>query len=284
MDKGRHSATAEGCAVARAIHQRTAANPVLNDPVSPLLVDPEGPAYKLWSEFLTRLPTANRLRLTHYLLRSRYAEDCLAEAAGRGVRQFVILGAGLDTFAYRQPAWSRDFRIFEVDHPATQEWKRERLNDARITIPDNTILVPVDFEKITSKLALRNAGFDQSVPAFFSMLGVSQFLTEEALNETLTMVREMGSSSEIVFSFVPPDDTLPEDEAVLTKQFAQRFAAIGEPWLTRPLPNELQKTLRDMGFGTVSHLSPDDANELYFNSRSDGLRAPSMEQMMRAIV
>jgi methyltransferase (TIGR00027 family) len=200
------------------------------------------------------------------------------------VRQFVILGAGLDTFAYRQPAWSRDFRIFEVDHPATQEWKRERLNDARITIPDNTILVPVDFEKITSKLALRNAGFDQSVPAFFSMLGVSQFLTEEALNETLTMVREMGSSSEIVFSFVPPDDTLPEDEAVLTKQFAQRFAAIGEPWLTRPLPNELQKTLRDMGFGTVSHLSPDDANELYFNSRSDGLRAPSMEQMMRAIV
>jgi methyltransferase (TIGR00027 family) len=120
------------------------------------------------------------------------------------VRQFVILGAGLDTFAYRQPAWSRDFRIFEVDHPATQEWKRERLNDARITIPDNTILVPVDFEKITSKLALRNAGFDQSVPAFFSMLGVSQFLTEEALNETLTMVREMGSSSEIVFSFVPP--------------------------------------------------------------------------------
>ena len=234
MDKNRHSATAEGCAVLRAIHQRTAAIPVLNDPISPRLVDPDGAAYKTWSEFLAGLPTVNRLRLTHYLLRSRYAEDCLAEAAARGVRQFVILGAGLDTFAYRQPAWSRDLRIFEVDHPATQEWKRERLSDARITILDNTILVPVDFEKITLKAALRNAGFDQSAPAFFSMLGVSQYLTHEALNETLTMVREMGSSSEIVFSFVPPDDTLPEDEVVLTKQFADRFAAIGEPWLTRP--------------------------------------------------
>jgi O-methyltransferase involved in polyketide biosynthesis len=81
---------------------------VLDDPISPRLVDPDGPAYKTWSEFLERLPTANRLRLTHYLLRSRYAEDCLAEAFTRGLRQYVILGAGLDTFAYRQPDWASD--------------------------------------------------------------------------------------------------------------------------------------------------------------------------------
>jgi methyltransferase (TIGR00027 family) len=284
MEQGRHSTTAEGCAVLRAIHQITSAEPLVYDPISPRLVDPEGPAYKIWSDFLAGLPTENRLRLTHYLLRSRYAEDCLAEAYARGLRQYVILGAGLDTFAYRQPVWGGEVRIFEVDHPATQRWKRELLRKAQIQIPENAILVPVDFEIKTTKPALREAGLDQNSPAFVSMLGVSQYLTEQALAETLSMVREMGPSSEIVFSFVPPDNTLPEDEAVLTKQFAERFAAIGEPWLTRPLPIELQRTLKGMGFSIVSHLPPEEADQLYFRARTDGLRAPSMEQMMRAIV
>jgi methyltransferase (TIGR00027 family) len=92
--------------------------------------------------------------------------------------KYVILGAGLDTFAYRQPAWTRGLRIFEVDHPATQEWKRRRLSDALITIPENTTLVPVDLEKTTIKAALPTAGLDPTAPAFFSMLGVSQYLTE----------------------------------------------------------------------------------------------------------
>ena len=255
---------------------------ILDDPISPRLVDPEGPAYKTLSEFLERLPTANRLRLTHYLLRSRYAEDCLAEAFSRGLRQYVILGAGLDTFAYRQPDWASDLRIFEIDHPATQQWKRQRLADAHVSIPPNATFVPVDFEKTTVKAALPEAGFDPTASAFFSMLGVSQFLTEEALDETLDVVRTTGSSSEIVFSFVPPDDALPEDEAALTIQFAQRFAAIGEPWLTRPLPDQLRLKILKMGFSTVSHLSPADADHLYFRSRHDGLRACFMEQMMRA--
>jgi methyltransferase (TIGR00027 family) len=268
----------------RAIHQSTSAEPLVYDPISPRLVDAEGPAYKIWSDFLAGLPTANRLRLTHYLLRSRYAEDCLAEAHARGLRQYVMLGAGLDTFPYRQPAWGGELRIFELDYPDTQDWKRELLRKASIQIPENTVLVPVDFEIATSKLALRDGGLDQNAPAFVSMLGVSQYLTEQALAEVLSMVREMGPSSEIVFSFVPPDNTISEDEAVLTKQFAERFAAIGEPWLTRPLPSELQRTLKTMGFRTVSHLPPEKADQLYFQSRTDGLRAPSMEQMMRAIV
>jgi methyltransferase (TIGR00027 family) len=284
MEEGRHSATAEGCAVLRALHQMNVAEPrILDDPISPRLVDPDGPAYKTWSEFLERLPTANRLRLTHYLLRSRYAEDCLAEAFTRGLRQYVILGAGLDTFAYRQPGWANDLRIFEIDHPATQQWKRRRLADAHIPIPENATFVPVDFEKTTAQAALPEAGLDPSAPAFFSMLGVSQYLTEEALDETLDMVRAMGPSSEIVFSFVPPDNTLPKDEATLTIQFAQRFAAIGEPWLTRPLPDQLRMKILKMGFSTVSHLSPAEADHRYFRSRPDGLRACFAEQMMRAV-
>jgi len=126
----------------------------------------------------------------------------------------------MDTFAYRQPTWARDIRIFEVDHPATQQWKRRRLNDAQIDTPRNTVFVPVDFEKTTVQAALTEAGLDPNTPAFFSMLGVSQYLTEEALDETLGMVRAMRPSSEIVFSFVPPDDALPKDEAALTKRFA----------------------------------------------------------------
>jgi O-methyltransferase involved in polyketide biosynthesis len=131
---------------------------------------------------------------------------------------------------------------------------------------------------------LPEAGFDRTSPAFFSMLGVSQYLTEEALDDTLALVRGMVPSSEIVFSFVLPDDALPDDEAALTKRFAQRFAGIGEPWLTRPLPDQLTMKLQRMGFKTVSHLSPEIANHLYFQSRQDGLSAPLMEQMMRAIV
>lgn len=154
--------------------------------------------------------------------------------------------------------------------------------DAHVSIPPNATFVPVDFEKTTVKAALPEAGFDPTASAFFSMLGVSQFLTEEALDETLDVVRTTGSSSEIVFSFVPPDDALPEDEAALTIQFAQRFAAIGEPWLTRPLPDQLRLKILKMGFSTVSHLSPADADHLYFRSRHDGLRACFMEQMMRA--
>ena len=284
MEEGRHGATAEGCAVLRALHQITAAEPrILDDPISPRLVDPDGASYKRLSEFLERLPTANRLRLTHYLLRSRYAEDCLAEAFTRGLRRYVILGAGLDTFAYRQPDWASDLRIFEIDHPATQQWKRRRLADANIPIPENATFVPVDFEKTTVKAALPEAGLDPNAPAFFSMLGVSQFLTEQALDETLDMVRATGQSSEIVFSFVPPDDVLPADEAALTMQFAQRFAEIGEPWLTRPLPDQLRQKILKMGFNTALHLSPEDADHLYFRSRQDGLRACCMEQMMRAV-
>jgi methyltransferase (TIGR00027 family) len=125
---------------------------------------------------------------------------------------------------------------FEIDHPATQQWKRQRLADAHVSIPPNATFVPVDFEKTTVKAALPEAGFDPTASAFFSMLGVSQYLTEEALDETLDVVRTTGSSSEIVFSFVPPDDALPEDEAALTIQFASSASeALPPPLDTAPL-------------------------------------------------
>ena len=162
--------------------------------------------------------------------------------------------------------------------------KRRRLRDAAITIPENTTFVPVDFEKSTVKSALLEAGLDPIAPAFLSMLGVSQYLTEEALDETLDMVRVMVPSSQIVFSFVLRDGDLPEDEAAWAREDAEFCAAKGEPWLTRLGPDQLRLKLLKIGFSKVSHLSSEEADQLYFRGRPDGLRMCTIEQMMRAIV
>src|ERR1700678_122371 len=135
MDEEHPSVTAEGAAVMRALHQVPRHDPrILDDPISPRLVDPLSDFYKSRLDLLERLPDLTRLRLeATFVMRSRYAEDCLAEAFDEGVRQYVLLGAGLDTFAYRQPSWSKSLRIFEVDHPATQHWKRLRLTRASVS-------------------------------------------------------------------------------------------------------------------------------------------------------
>ncbi|MBV8476214.1 MAG: class I SAM-dependent methyltransferase, partial [Acidobacteria bacterium] len=182
----------------RAIHQALEGNSrILDDPISPRLVDARSDIYKSRLELLDRLPEPTRLRLkATFVMRSRFAEDCLAEAVNQGVRQYVLLGAGLDTFAYRQPRWASSLRIFEVDHPATQRWKRRRLAEAGISVPENVTFVPVDFEKVSLATALPQAGIDSGMAAFFSMLGVTQYLIEGAFDETLRFVLSMPSPSE----------------------------------------------------------------------------------------
>src|SRR5271163_1910279 len=141
MEEGRPSRTAEGAAILRALHQTLDAEPkILNDPIAVRLVDPSSDVYKAFVQGLEEMPAALRLRRRGYaVMRSRYTEDCLAESLAHGVRQYVIMGAGLDTFGCRQPSWATSLRIFEVDHPATQRWKRAKLSDAGIQIPKNVI-------------------------------------------------------------------------------------------------------------------------------------------------
>jgi methyltransferase (TIGR00027 family) len=232
MDEERPSATAQGAAIMRALHQTRDHPQILEDPIAPRLVDPEGEFYKSRIELLDRLPRPTRLRFeSAFVMRSRYAEDCLAEAYGNGVRQYVVLGAGLDTFAYRQPSWASSLRIFEVDHPGTQRWKRRLLTEAGISVPDNVGFVPVDFEKISLAAAFSQAGLDLSGATFLSMLGVSQYLTEAAFDQTLRFVLSGSKGSEMVFSFVASDAVLPPDDVARVKAFSAQFAAIGEPWL-----------------------------------------------------
>jgi methyltransferase (TIGR00027 family) len=276
------SDTAAWTAMLRAAHQLVDDEPkIVNDPIAVVLMD------DVTCEQIAAGAAALRSRAlmnprAAVLLRSRYAEDLLAEAITEGVSQFIILGAGLDTFAFRQPAFARLLQIYEVDHPATQAWKRERLAAAGVAVPDNLCWVPIDFEQQNLATELRKAGFDASEPAFFSCLGVIQYLTLPAIDATLRVVAALPSPSTIVLGFIIPDIDLQPEEAAAVRQVADDAARAGEPWLTRISPRDLAFRLTELGFRKVTHLSPEEANALYFVRRRDGLRAPHAAQLMYA--
>jgi len=283
MKQTKPSWTGEITAIMRALHQTADDEPkILVDSVAPRLIEPNGHDDKGPTPLLNH-PFARRWR-AGFLMRSRYAEDCLAEAVERGAQQYVILGAGLDTFAYRQPSWADSLCTYEIDHPATQRWKRDRLATERIAIPRNLTFVPIDFEKTSLASALRTAGFGFSRKSFCSWLGVTQYLTPSAIDATFEFVLSLPRSSEIVFSFVLSADALSGIEAEATKFVAQISAEAGEPWLTSFRPDDLTAHLRTMGFSDVIHLTPEEADRRYFKNRRDGLEARQGEQLIRAIV
>ncbi len=280
MQEGRPSRTAEGAGALRALHQVLDEPRVLDDPIAARLTGPELDRQK---KIARLFPFLSQVR-ANFAMRSRYAEDCLAESIGNGVRQYVLLGAGLDTFAYRQPVWAGSLRIFEVDHPSTQQWKRAKLADAGVSIPSNVKLVGVDFENVSLGEGLAAAGLDFRVPTFFASLGVTQYLTAESFDVSVKFVLSMPSESEIVFSFVLAASELSLSERIGAAFFATVAAAQGEPWLSRFVPQELAGKLTAMGFSKVFHLTNEAANDRYFRGRRDGLRTSKVEQMMTAIV
>lgn len=266
----------------RALHQRLDGDPkILIDPIAPRLIS--GDADDRWLAPLLDHPFAKQWR-AGFALRARYAEDCLARAIRRGVTQYVILGAGLDTFAYRQPSWGSALRIYELDDPATQEWKRDRLRAANVAVPTNVVLVPIDFETTAILDALTGGGCLFDAKTCCSWMGVTQYLTTDAVDATFRFVRSLPASSEIVFSFIVPPDAVSGLEAEALAAAAERAAAVGEPWLTRFHPDELRMKLRAMGFSEVNHLTPEQAHQDYFLNRHDGLRERRGEQLMSAIV
>src|SRR5579871_5460552 len=236
MEPRRASETAAFTAMLRAAHQLFDAEPrILVDPLAVGLVDAATPARLAERQAALREPTL-RVPRSAIVLRSRFAEDELARVAAHGVGQYVVLGAGLDTFAYRQPAFAARLRIFEVDHPATQAWKRERLAAAAIPIPPNLHWAPIDFEQQSLAEGLRAAGFDPTQAACFSWLGVTQYLSRAAIEATLGVVAALPHPTTVVLSFMVPDDAAPEAEAAAAHAAAQDAATTGEPWLTRFRP------------------------------------------------
>jgi methyltransferase (TIGR00027 family) len=149
------------------------------------------------------------------------------------VKQYVILGAGLDTFAYRQPSWGGSVQIYEVDDPITQQWKGDRLRVADVAIPSHLTVVPIDFERVSIPDALESTGFACDAKTLCSWMGVIQYLTPHALDATFQFVLSLQRSSEIVFSFVLPPNAVSGIEAEALAIAAERAAEVGEPWLTR---------------------------------------------------
>lgn len=223
---------------------------------------------------------AVRLVRTALVIRSRYAEDVLEELRA----PFVILGAGFETFAYRQPPFATELDIYEVDHPATQAAKKAVLETAGITIPANLRWCPIDFETTSLHDALATTGFDFNRPAVISWLGVTQYLSRSAIQTTLEFVRSLTRGTTLVFSFVVPEDQLSGPDLELLTTFSAAAASKGEPFLSHFQPAELLDWLSELGFDHVEHLTPQGAAERYFSDRADSLRPPILEQLVRVTV
>jgi methyltransferase (TIGR00027 family) len=200
--------------------------------------------------------------------RSRVAEDALAEAVARGVRRYVLLGAGLDTFAYRNP--HAELRVFEVDHPDTQAMKRRRLADAGVTVPDDATFVAIDFAADALGPTLRAAGLD--APAFFAWLGVTPYLEPDTVLGTLDAVAPFcAGGGGIVFDYSVPATSLAPERRRAYEALSARVAAAGEPFRSAFAPSALIATLERMGFRTIQDLGADELNARYFADRADGL-------------
>ncbi len=217
-------------------------------------------------------------------LRSRYTEDELSKALARGVRQYVILGAGLDSFAYRRRDLAGVVRVFEVDHPATQQWKQTRLRELQIELPPNLTFIPINFEKQTLAEALRAGDYRPQEPAFFSWLGVTGYLTEEAIFKTLQEVAAAAPGSEIVFGYGVRETLLDEESRQMRAVLKERVAAQGEPTLSLFEPTSLAARVKALGFAQVWDFGPEAANAHYFAGRADGLRVAPLTQLMKARV
>jgi methyltransferase (TIGR00027 family) len=219
------------------------------------------------------------------LSRSRYAEDCLEESIRRGTEQYVILGAGFDTFAFRRPDLSPSVQIYEVDHPATQALKRERIASAGWQIPSNLNFVPIDFTKESLADALRGSTYVSDKPGFFSWLGVTYYLTRDVVFETLKVLSSAAcAGSEIVFDYMDADAFAPE-KAGARIQTMQRIATmVGEPMKSGFAPQSLEDDLSVLGLKLQENLSPAEIDAHYFQGRKDQYRAFEHVHFARAVV
>jgi methyltransferase (TIGR00027 family) len=281
MDAGRPSATAQGAAILRAAHQILDKPLIFDDPIALRII---GTRTELALRSNPERFNTHRYLRAFIVFRSRYAEDELARAVMRGTCQYVILGAGLDTFPYRNPYPESSLRVFEVDHPATQSWKRQRLGESGIATPDSLVFVPIDFERQTLADGLKKTGFRAEQPSFFSWLGVVVYLTKPAVMETFKFVASLPVGSEIVFDYSVPPSLLTEKQRSAREAGAKRVATIGEPWITYLDPPSFKSELQEMGFRHVEDLSPEEANERYFKNRADGLRLGGAGRLMKARV
>jgi len=283
MLPGRPSRTLLGPAIRRAAHQLLDAPLILNDPVAVGLV-PEADASAIEASLPDHQTRESVLLRSLFVLRSRFAEDCLAEAAARGVDQYVIVGAGLETFPWRQPDYASHIRIFVADHIASLVWTQAKFWERGLPKPTNAAFVPLDLEQDDIAGRLVEFGFDATRAAFCSALGVTQYIKRASTERLLRFVCGLGAGSEIVFSYVPSETDLAGPDRDFAAASAGHARAFGEEWKTRFSAAEIIDRMEALGFGQITHLTPERAQQLYFLNRTDRLCAPSWEQLIAARV
>jgi methyltransferase (TIGR00027 family) len=264
--------TAVRVALWRALHLEVDAPPhVFEDAVGlKLVAPPEG-----WRGRPDMSPFTRPFRAS-IVARARFIEDLVVEQAARGVGQYVILGAGLDTFAQRRPELAARLVVFEVDQPGPQTWKRQRLLDLGFGIPPFLRFVPVDFEAGDAWWdRLLEAGFDPTRPAIVASTGVSMYLTNEAITATLRQVATLAAGSTLAMSFMLPIDMADPDVRPGIERAAAGARANGTPFLSFFTPEEMLTLARDAGFRDARHISAATLAERYFANRIDGLRPPN---------
>ena len=274
------SRTAERVAIERAAHQLLDRPLVLVDPIAIDLIDPVHAAQL--REHPERHDESPIRKLTRAIVvvRSRIAEDEVARAAAAGVTQYVLLGAGLDTFAYRNPHAS--VHVFEVDHPATQRLKRERLASAGIDASGRVTFVPHDFASMPVIDALAAAGFDPMRPAVFGWLGVVMYLDPDAVVDTLRAIASLPEGTAVVFDYAVRPDSLPWMPRLFYRRVLARLAAAGEPWTAFFEPATLRKGLAGVGFDWIDDLGPEEIDARYLAGRDDRLKSGSVGRIVRA--
>jgi methyltransferase (TIGR00027 family) len=303
MTDGSASRTALSTALMRALHTRKDRPPLIDDPWGDTLVPPAEKA-ALYRRILAGARPETRAKFEALgseqavidvalrahpsyggvVVRTRHAEDALEAAVQRGVRQYVLIGAGFDSFLVRQPLFARDIEVFEIDHPATQAMKRRRLEACGAAIPPNVRFVPADLATEPLASVLARCGFSRTVPAFFSWLGVTIYLTRETNLATLAGIAESSApDSEVVFTYI--DQRALEDGSsdTMGRMRAAR-AAENEPWVSGFDPATLADDMRVLGLELVEDLGSSGLSERYLAGRTDGLVLGGAGHIARARV
>ena len=269
-------------AVGRALYLEEPPPHVLEDRLAALLAGEQGA--ELMRELKSEVPEEQMATFRRWTtVRTRFTEDAVEQAVASGVRQFAILGAGLDSFAYRRRDLVTKLRVYEVDQPESQKWKRRRLRELGVAIPSNLVFAPIDFERQTLIAGLGAAGFDFSAPAILSWIGVTVLLSSAAIEATLKDVAALPPGSRIVFTYDLPHRVLGLHGQAMQDFIARKAAEMGEPFLTLLEPSKVDELLTRLGFRDISHFGPDDAADVYFKDRPE-VRFRSGQRLASATV
>jgi len=281
MKAGFPSMTARSAAAHRAVHQLVDFPHVFDDPLAVEIVGLADLAFMI--EFAAAFLPGFREMRAFVAARSRYAEDELARAIAAGTAQYVILGAGLDTFAYRHCYSKKELKVFEVDRPDAQAWKRRRLAEAAIPVPSEVSFVPFDFERQGLEIELKNAGLRLGEPAFFSLLGVTPYLADDVVMAIFALIHSFCPKNTVVFDYLAPRQTLSAWERTGFDVLSEEVERWGEPFRGFFLPEVLINGLKRIGFQRIESPTKDQLNAFYFLNRQDALQLQGdLHGLMRA--